>query len=392
VRRLSASETRAETEAAHPPRPRGFELAEITEVNLLSPEDFHPAMNRIVFRLPEGLTYEMGDQIQVLPRNDPTEVAHVLDALGFPPDTPFTIDGDELIPGRLTLSQLFVQFLDLAGLPTRALIAAFHGAADAEGRALLAPLIDPADEWPFKAHLADTSVAETLCQFARYGVPPLDTLIPAIPRMQPRFYAISCTPEANPGHLDILVLEVLFGKDNKRRGLTTHFLISPLAKFVPLKTRKGAFRYPPDPESPIIMCALGSGLSPMLALLQHRQAIAPRIGPAILFVGTRFRDNFPLLFRKLGKFQQEGLLNEVYHAVSREGPKVYVQDLMKQNTERLWDLWQDHRTHFYYCGPKRGVPKDLKEIMLEITVTEGWLSREEAMAFNNRHEWIIEEG
>jgi sulfite reductase alpha subunit-like flavoprotein len=209
--------------------------------------------------------------------------------------------------------------------------------------------------------------------------------------MQPRFYAISSTPEANPGHLDIHVLEVFFGKDNKRHGLATHFLASPLTKFVALKTRRGAFKYPADPESPMIMCALGSGLSPMLALLQHRQTIAPKIGPALLFVGTRFQSSFPLLFRKLWKIKEEGLLDEIYHAVSREGPKVYIQDMLRMNTSKVWDLWQDPRTYFFYCGPKRGVVEQLKEITVDITVTEGWLSREEAMAFSSRHEWLIEE-
>jgi len=85
------------------------------------------------------------------------------------------------------------------------------------------------------------------------------------------------------------------------------------------------------------------------------------------------------------------ILTEMFHAVSRGGNRLHVQDMMKQNTTKLWDLWQDHRTVFYYCGPKRGVPEDLKEIMLKMTISEGWLSREEAMAFSGRHEWMVEE-
>jgi sulfite reductase alpha subunit-like flavoprotein len=393
TRRLSALEARGEAETGDfAPRPRGYEIATIVEVNLLSPENVHPAMNRIAMKLPDGLTYEMGDQITILPRNEMSVVESVIAALQIKRGLRYSIGGDAVIPGRLTIQQLFLQYLDLHGLPPRNLLRTFFEVANKEGRAVLAPLIDEADDQPFRELCVDTSVAECICQFAPYGVPSLDSLLSAIPRMEPRIYAISSAPESNPGHMEILVLEVLFGKNGKRGGLATHFLVNPLAKTVPFRNRRGAFRFPDDPESPMIMCALGSGLSPMLALLQRRQSLYPKIGPALLFAGVRFQSSFPLLFRKIAQFSQDGVLTAAFQAVSREPPKTHVQDLFKANTEKIWELWQDHRTYFYFCGPKRGCVDELKEIMLSMTITEGWLSSEEAMAFNIRHEWCIEEG
>jgi sulfite reductase alpha subunit-like flavoprotein/iron only hydrogenase large subunit-like protein len=386
--------TTGEAVEEHPLRPNGFEFARVKEVLLLSPEDFHPAMRRIILELPPGMSYELGDQVCILPRNDAAVVDRVLKALGLAERAVFQHEasGNSLIPGRISMKQLFSQYVDLNGLPGRPMLAALCEAANDVGKSKLAPLVDPKSSKAFERYQADINTAECLCEFAQYGTPPLDVLVSAIPAIQPRFYAIASSPGSNKGTLDALVLEVRFGKDNSRHGLSTYFLAHSAGQSVPIFTRRGSFRYPGDITTPIIMVALGSGLSPILALLHYRNELdKTKLGPAYLFVGTRFQSSFPMLFKTLRMFVEQKILTELFHAVSREGPRNHVQDLMKQNTTKLWDLWQDHRTMFFYCGPKRGVPDELKEIMLSLTISEGWLAKEEAMAFSGRHEWLLAE-
>jgi sulfite reductase alpha subunit-like flavoprotein len=112
----------------------------------------------------------------------------------------------------------------------------------------------------------------------------------------------------------------------------------------------------------------------------------------LVFFGTLYGLSFPIISSRLQKLADDKVIAGFFHAVSREGRgKGSIQDLMKAKAALLWDLWQDPRTKVFYGGPKREIPDEMKGIMLELTITEGWLSREEAMAFSGGHEWFIEE-
>jgi sulfite reductase alpha subunit-like flavoprotein len=139
------------------------------------------------------------------------------------------------------------------------------------------------------------------------------------------------------------------------------------------------------------MVALGTGISPMLAMIRQRARTEGKLGPAYLFFGARNAGAFARVLGAMEGFIESKKLSNMFTAFSRDGGKPkHVQDLMKEKADILWDLWQDPKTQFFYCGPRRGIPDELKEFMLQMTITEGWLSREEAMAFNSRHEWLIE--
>jgi sulfite reductase alpha subunit-like flavoprotein len=130
----------------------------------------------------------------------------------------------------------------------------------------------------------------------------------------------------------------------------------------------------------------------MLPLLKFREVAQTALAPCLVFFGTRYRGSFPAIVDRLQKLADDKVIAGFFHAVSRDGGRRgSIQDDMKTNTTQLWDLWQDPKTKVFYCGPKREIPEEMKGIMLELTITEGWLSREEAMAFSGRHEWFIEE-
>ena len=63
---------------------------------------------------------------------------------------------------------------------------------------------------------------------------------------------------------------------------------------------------------------------------------------------------------------------------------------MKKNTNLIWNYWSDVTTALYYCGIPGPLSDKLKELLLKITIEEGYLSIEEAMATNNRHQVFVE--
>jgi sulfite reductase alpha subunit-like flavoprotein len=209
--------------------------------------------------------------------------------------------------------------------------------------------------------------------------------------MAPRFYSITSSPEARAGRLEICVLEVRFGKDNKRAGLSSSYLARRGGQTIAMLTRHGKFKYPSDVTSPIIMVALGIGIAAMLPLLSVRVSSTAKLGPCFLILSTRFMGSFPYLVKYIQSLADSKVITHFVQIASRDGPRpMHVQQYMKANSEKLWEYWEDYRTGFYYCGPKKDIPEQLEQIMLDITIHEGWLSMEEAMAVNKRHPWYIE--
>ena len=414
ARSTTTGQGRVRTEA----RPIGFEIATMVERELLSEKGVIPMLHRYQLKLPEGMSYEVGDHVLILPRNEKEDVEKALKLLKYDPDQIITINDsqndskmsevntgdnfDNLIPSRNSVRQLFSQYLDLNCLPTRSLALSFYDVANEEGKAKLDKILvenedDPSNNGTsnFDKYNLDKNIIEFIEEFAQYGVPSIGQLISAMPKIKPRLYSIASAPELNREHLDLVVLDVIFGKDNKRHGLSTYFLSRPDLTTLAIRCVRGIFRYPEDITTPILMFGFGSGVSSMFSLIQYRMALLEKkkknIGPTYLFFGSKYRSAYPLLMRKLDNFVKIGVIQKLFTAYSRDGPKkVYIQDVLKQKANEVWELWQDHRTQVFFCGPKISVPDEIQQILLDITISEGYLSMEEAMAFNSRHDFHIE--
>jgi sulfite reductase (NADPH) flavoprotein alpha-component len=376
-----------------PSRPTGFEYATMVESCVITPEGYVPAMHKYILELPDGMTYEPGDHVCILGSNDKVIVDSVLEALKLDATALFQIQSpDPIIPQKVSVRQLFTQYLNLNALPPRGLLIGFLAVADDEGKERLSPLTNELDTKLYKQYCEDVNVAEFILEFSKYGIPPLEVLVSTIPHITGRFYSVASAPDARRGFLELMCLDCVFGKNGQRYGLTTHFLATPGLQKVPIYCERGQFKYPADTTTPLILVALGSGVVPMFALLQFRQMTTKPLGPCYVFFGAKYQRAYPLLLKKMANFYESKVITKIWTAFSRDGDKrEHVQDVMTKASSDLWDLWQDSRTQFYYCGPKRGVAESLKTLMLKITINEGYLSMEEAMAYNSRHEWVVED-
>lgn len=390
-----------ETVANKPSRPIGFEMAEISEKVLISPPDFSPKLTKVVIALPEGLTYELGDQVSILPCNDDDVVNSVIEALGYSKTDVFNVNsGNTIIPDKVTIQQLFTQYLDLNCIPPIAVYQTFYnnlvnegGPNLEEGKKFFEQLLDDSSN-KRKEFQTENCTADAIIEFCKFTKPPLDTLVSSINIMAPRIYSVSSSPDTSPDKAELLVNEVLFKSGSKQRyGLCTHFLIRPELSKVAIHFRRGKFRYPKDLTTDVVLIGLGSGLSPILPLVQLREKFmkeGKKLGKAILFFGARYRGSYQRLLSRIDGYQKNGAITESFLAFSRDPEKLHIQDVMKKNSEKIWDIWQDPRTCVFFSGPDKGIPDQLKDIFVDITIHEGWMAMEEAMAYNSRHEWHIE--
>jgi len=378
-------------------KPLGYQWGVMLSSTVLTPQGYEPSMHRYQVKLPVGMSYEAGDHVSILPRNDPEQVEQVIKLLKLNPKGIIQVQTSlpecyNSIPERVTVQELFSQYLDLNGRPNRALIRAFKQyTSDTFVKERLSRILDPADTQYFDDLMKDISVSEFIFEFGKGGYPPLDILTTAIPQVQPRLYSIASAPSGTSRSIDLVITDNIFGPGNTRRGLCTSFLRRFGLTRLAIKTQKGCFGYPDDPTAPIIMAALGCGVAPMLSLLQHRENLKKPIGDASLFFGCRFRNTYPILDSMLENYKDTGAMQDLYVAYSRDGTtKTYITDLMQMNPEVVWKYWSNPKTEFFYCGPARGIPDQLHSILVGISMEKGGMTREQAEEFTNAHRHHIE--
>jgi sulfite reductase alpha subunit-like flavoprotein len=109
-----------------------------------------------------------------------------------------------------------------------------------------------------------------------------------------------------------------------------------------------------DPSKPMVFVSAGTGYAPMRAFLWERLAMQREgvpLGPAALFNGIR-SSGLDYIYRdEIEKFAEQGVLDYLYMAMSREvpGERVYVQDRIIEHGALVWKLVQEG-AYVYVCG------------------------------------------
>ncbi|CAM9350750.1 unnamed protein product, partial [Ectocarpus fasciculatus] len=73
------------------------------------------------------------------------------------------------------------------------------------------------------------------------------------------------------------------------------------------------------------------------------------LAPCLLYFGCR--DSSEILYAdRLRTWLEDGVMTEFYVVKSREGPKMYVQDLISRQHSSVWELLRNPACHVYVCG------------------------------------------
>ncbi len=333
-----------------------------------------------------GFKYELGDALAVYGENDPAAVDAFLHSYG--------IDATDIVYHQRghhkearTAAQLFTCNLDLFGKPGKKF---YHDlsrfATDNAQRKKLA-LLGSADGAEEMQKRADDMVtyADTLHEFSS-ARPSLEELAHIVPTIKPRAYSISSSMKMHPDSVHLLVVLVSWpGKDGKERfGQCTRYLnsLKPGAKLVVSRT-PSVMKLPTDDATPVIMSGLGTGMAPFRAFIEERAVRKlelnglKQVGEMSLYFGSRHRAMEYLYGEELDAYHDDGLVTDLRLAFSRDQrEKVYIQNKMEEDADRLYDLLVNKKGHFYLCGPTWPVP-DVKAALIKSFVKHGW-SKEDA--------------
>lgn len=238
--------------------------------------------------------------------------------------------------------------------------------------------------------------------------PPLAALLDCLPPLAPRMYSVSCSPLERPHAVQVAFSVVNHATPaGVRHGVATNWL-QQLCKPVidgrvtaaearirlPLYLRQGGSFGPPskadsglpDLAAPMLMIGPGTGVAPFRGFLQQRQhQIADHKGeaaPARLYFGCRQAHEDFLYEEDLKGFESDGGLTKLHVAFSRaQSSKVYVQDLLRQDAQDVYELLQHPSVHVYVCGDGASMAKDVHAVLISILESMGSLSTSDATAF-----------
>lgn len=174
-------------------------------------------------------------------------------------------------------------------------------------------------------------------------------LLDLIPPIKSRSFSISSSPLVHKGeiHLTVAIVDYKTKLSERRVGVCTNWMknwkidgmSSPLICLkdkVSFKIQKGSFKLPENLLTPIICIGPGTGIAPMRSLLWTRfYDSAPE---QLLFFGCRSKNHDFYYANEWESQQAKGSLY-LYTAFSRDqAHKIYVQDLIKSNSQIVWSF------------------------------------------------------
>ena len=318
-----------------------------------------------------NLTYEPGDALGIIGLNKPELVSRVLSQLNF--------SGEEEVDtanGKKNLKTALREDYELTILTVLSLKKFVELTSSEKIKKILE------DKDALAEYLHGRDVLDLL-QEESYSFTPQE-FISILRKNMPRMYSIASSQEEVDEEVHILVSSVRYEAHGRQKeGVCSTFLADQIEKddqvkvFIDPNTR---FKLPQDTSKPVIMVGPGTGIAPFRSFIQHRDA-QEASGKSWLFFGDRnFHTDF-LYQSEWLQYLDEGVLTRLDVAFSRDQKeKVYVQHKMLEHGKELYN-WLTEGAHFYVCGDKDYMAKDVDSALLEIVKSHGNLQEEEASEY-----------
>jgi sulfite reductase (NADPH) flavoprotein alpha-component len=316
----------------------------------------------------------------IFPTNNPVLVEELLAALNFTGDEPVLLPQTRAETSvRAALSASFA----LRGLSENFLKTVHEKAQSLSEKAELSSLLETADPLARKKWFDTHDALDAARLFPSAKFTPQE-YIACLRKLAPRLYSIASSPAKNPETIDLTVAVVRYEIGGRtHEGVCSNFLAHyalPNERSVAVFPSPSHFAPPADDSAPLIMVGPGTGIAPFRSFLQDRST-RNATGKNWLFFGAR-HENADFLYRdEILLWKNSGLLTELSLAWSRDQPeKIYVQDRMREHGREIWD-WLEAGSFFRLCGDAKRMAKDVENTFLEIIITHGKKTPEEARKY-----------
>lgn len=325
--------------------------------------------------LAPGMSYRTGDHLSVVPRNSDALVGRVLRRFGYGEDTQVRLSStaeehSQLPTGQaVSVAKLLRDSVELQPVASRKDVATLaHYTECPKSKPALEALAS--DDYKTEVQTKRVSVLDLLEKFPACEVP-FGVFLELMPMMTPRYYSISSSALKSPERCSItvgVVDEPAISGNGQFRGVCSNYLKdSPAGTTIQASLRgtSDGFRLPDDSATPVIMIGPGTGIAPFRGFLQERAALkeaGKELGEAILFFGCRHPDQDYIYREELEGFASEGLCDLQVAFSRQEKSKVYVQDLIRNERDRVWELIQKG-AKIFVCGDGSRMEPDVRRAL-----------------------------
>jgi cytochrome P450 / NADPH-cytochrome P450 reductase len=329
------------------------------------------SVRHVEVALPAGTTYQAGDHLGVLPRNDVSLLNRVIARFRLDAGQYVTLRATGGAPTHLPTGEPYpllgilagcVELQDVATRPQISALAASMppGAARDELAALAGSAVTDDDARArYRERIAvPRRTFLELCEEHPEASLDFAEFLDLLPALRPRYYSISSAPSVSAdASLTVGVLDepARRGEGRYRGTCSTHLAAVPEGGTVFALVREPsiAFRPPENPHRPMIMVGAGTGMAPFRGFCQDRGALAARgvpIAESLLVLGCRDPEDDLLYADELAGYEKEGVAR-LLTACSRVAgyPHRYVQHALEAEADAVWDLLQ-HDAVVYVCG------------------------------------------
>ncbi|GFN94645.1 methionine synthase reductase-like [Plakobranchus ocellatus] len=390
-----------------------------------------------------GIKYSPGDSLSVICPNSSSEVDLLIHRLNLEDvaDQAMTLTVKQdtkkrraavpahIHPCNSTLRYVLTTCVSIRDPPSKALIRALveYTKEDNEIRRLQELCSkEGTQDYTRCLRQSHVSLLDFLCAFPSC-LPPVETILEHLPRLQPRPYSACSCQDATPDHLDIVFNLVKVeanpaeGRYYHRRGVCTGWLndiTAPLQRGdkveeaiqIPVFVRTNQhFRPPADLNQPLIMIGPGTGVAPFIGFLEERRIARQQLeearnsyGETWLYFGCRNREKDYLFRDRLAEFEKDSTLTQLRVTFSRDicaeeenatgscsetsissdgCPPRYVQDQMRRDCADLARLLTEKDALVYVCGDAKNMAADVAAAFEEVLQLEKGMSKDDAHMF-----------
>ncbi|KAG1048724.1 hypothetical protein G6F43_008906 [Rhizopus delemar] len=396
--------------------PSPITYAPVTMVSCLSTADAVKRTLEVELDVGDDVDFQPGDAFGVVAPNDEELVQAILNRLSIQKEhfhDLYSVEGDVSShlqhASNTTLIELFRYGIDLISSPRKALfrMLADH-TSDPKEKLTLMYLCSKQGSAAFNAVRDEHPTLLDILETFPSCKPPIERLLDLLPAHMPRFYSISSSPLKRQGKIRFAfnVVEYITASNAKRKGVATPWM-DKLTETVPARTtptnieimttkdckipifirqNANAFVLPAETERPLVLIGPGTGIAPFIGFLEHRQMqrkirqsmgsigharqIKESFGPIYVYYGFRNQHKDFLFEKELREFETDGTITRLRLAESRgdDSPKVYVQDLIKNDSAQLFDLIVNKDAAIYICGDAKGMAKGVQDALAEMLV------------------------
>ena len=381
----------------------------------LTPASHWQDVRHMVLSSNSTFTYYPGDILTVYPRNHSEDVENFLEMMGWKniadkaikfvrtrptsmkisyPEPPVSIWPQCKV---LTLRGLLTDYLDLTAIPRRSffsLIAHFTEDQFHKERLLEFTKAEFTDELYDYTTRPRRSIPEVLQEFTSVRIP-WQWAANILPELRGRQFSI-----ASGGQLkrfgsentcfDLLVAIVKYKTVIKkvREGVCTRYLaaLSPGTKISVTLQKGGLGITKAEARRPVIMIGPGTGVAPMRSLIWERLQWAEEfetqvqshkngttttngihsVGESVLFFGSRNKES-DYFYQHEWEDLKSKMPLQVFTAFSRDQKeKIYVQDIIKEQSSLVFRLLHKSGGIAYVCGSSGKMPQAVRVALTEV--------------------------